>query len=398
VAFIDTITDQSRWTAIGANWQQNWHDAFKDLLSDAGCFMRVYTYLTTDEDSPHTQLVPLVPIGAATPSRNCVIFSFENKSGVTGPTGTLFDGLLDLVAVTLDDLITPIAIDLSNGQTFDPGAILNGESVYDASGIGQTYMIESLLGLVPAPPQVIWWDGVYNGVLTSDLFWHKGSVKTIMVGSKSPVLVNEAQTFAIKYGLAELSQVLYAGNPIYAGDAVGGGPGGQMNTLQVPLTSGLDALYQGQLDDVLFAWERFTDPIRAFLSGDVAWQEHFQKGSTGTAYTLAGILDLRVGDWNTRAYGTFRATTYDGHPWVADYDYYIGDRVGFEQNGIIWADNVYKIKREWDWEKPLEVEVTVGEDKQKKDPFGAAFRTLATLYNFVGNLAGEGTIFSGGAV
>jgi hypothetical protein len=42
------------------------------------------------------------------------------------------------------------------------------------------------------------------------------------------------------------------------------------------------------------------------------------------------------------------------------------------------------------------VRVKIGEDKQKADPFGAAFKTIATLYNFVGQLAGEGTIFGGG--
>lgn len=407
IAYLNPINDESRWTCVGASWTSTWHDAFKDILSDAGCFMRVYTYLTTDADSPNQELnLILAQSGADTgggdilgnPLRNCCIFSFENKSGVTGPTGTLLDGMLQLVGVTLDDLITPVAIDLNTGNVYDPGQVLNGETVEEASGIGQTYLIEQLLDVAPAPPKVIWWDGTFNGVLNSDLFWHKGSVKTIMVGSHSPVLVNEAQTFAIKYALAELSYLIYAANPDPVGD--GGADGGnagaavQASSWMTPGTPGLDALYQGQLDDVLLAWERFTDPIRAFYAGDVAWQEHYQKGTSGTAYTLAGILDLRVGDWVTRAYGTYKAGSYDGHPWVADYDYFLGDRVGFEQDGIIWVDNCYKIKREWDWEKPMEVEVTIGEDKQKSDPFGAAFRTIAMLYNLVGSVVGQGTIFT----
>jgi hypothetical protein len=32
----------------------------------------------------------------------------------------------------------------------------------------------------------------------------------------------------------------------------------------------------------------------------------------------------------------------------------------------------------------------------KADPFGAAFKTIGTVYNLVGQLAGEGTIFTGG--
>jgi hypothetical protein len=44
----------------------------------------------------------------------------------------------------------------------------------------------------------------------------------------------------------------------------------------------------------------------------------------------------------------------------------------------------------------LRVSVKIGEDKQRSDPFGAAFKTIAAVYSFVGQLAGEGTIFSGG--
>ena len=84
--------------------------------------MRVYTYLTTDEDSPNVQLAGLLGGGKtgqelAKPRRNCCIFSFENKSGVTGPTGTAFDGLLQTVAVTLDDLITPVLVNSGDEVT-----------------------------------------------------------------------------------------------------------------------------------------------------------------------------------------------------------------------------------------------------------------------------------------
>jgi hypothetical protein len=67
--------------------------------------------------------------------------------------------------------------------------------------------------------------------------------------------------------------------------------------------------------------------------------------------------------------------------------------VGFEQNGIIYVDNVVGIKREWDWGKPLVVSITIGDDKNKSDPFNAAFKTMAAVYSFVGQIAGEGTLF-----
>jgi hypothetical protein len=309
------------------------------------------------------------------------VFSFEQVDGITGPTGTIADGLLSTVAVTLDDLITPVLVDLNTGNAFDAGQVLNGEPVYDAAGVSNTYLLQQLLDVAPAPPKVIWWDGTYTGMINTDLTWHKGSVKTIMTGSHSPVIVNQAITFGIRYALSQLQTVIVFG--------LFGSTGGP------PIGAGLSDLYMGQLDDVFLAWERFTDPIRALKAGDLAWQEHFEKGS-GTAYTLAGILTLRDGDWKTRAFAAFKAETLNARPWIEGLDYQLGDRVGFEQEGVIYVDNVYAVKKDWSWTEPLRVHVKIGEDKLKADPFGAAFKTIGAVYNFVGQLAGEGTIFTGG--
>jgi hypothetical protein len=400
VAFVDPVFDQSRWSSCGGTWTP-WDETFKDLLEDSGCVMRAYTYLTTDEDSPNIELANLLTLAPeliqqltgidlstftgdlaklAAPQRNCVVFSFEQKDGRSGPTGTAADGLLATVGVTLDDLITPVTVNLTSGETYDPGGILNGVPVQDAAGIGSTQLIQQLLDVAPEPPKVIWWDSIYGGVVNSDLTWHKGAVKTTMTGAKSPIWVNEGISFAVRYSLAQLSDVINWWLTA----------GGEQ---QVPGTPGLDNLYQGQLSDVFLAWQRYTDPIRAIYGGDVAWQEHFEKGS-GTAYTLASIITLREGNWKTREFAAFKCENVPGWPWIADYDYFLGDRVGFEKQGIIYVDNVYGIKRDWNWKKPFGVLVKIGDDRQRDDPFHAAFKTMQGVYSLVGQLLGEGTVFS----
>jgi hypothetical protein len=406
VAFVDTVIDQSRWTAIGATWT-DMYKAFKDVLTDAGCIMRCYTYLTTDPDSPNTELASLLNLAPdiismltgvnlsglesnltalTAPIRNCCVFSFEQVDGVTGPTGTAADGLISQVGVTLDDLLTPVLVDPTTGMTYDPGNTLNGEPLADAAGVDESTLIRSLLDVLPAPPKVIWWDGTYNGMINTDLTWNKGAVKTMMTGSKSPVIINEAITFAIRYGISQLADVLNTYISLW--ESQNGIPG----QAQTPGTPGLDNLYQGQLDNTLLAWERYTDPVRALLAGDMAWQEHFEQGS-GTAYTLASVLTLRDADWKTRSFAAFKADTIDGHPWMANIDYQLGDRVGFEDAGIIYVDNVYGIRREWSWDKPLTVSIKIGEDKHKADPFAAAFKTIAAVYGLISEVAGEGTLF-----
>lgn len=398
VAFVNMALDQSRFTTIGATWT-DWHSTFKDILLDAGCVLRAYTFLTTDKDSPNGELADILRAApdlvgglldadmtdfdnfvdnAVRPQRNCVVFAVEQKDGRTGPTGTIADSFVSLVAVTLDDLISPFLVDVTNGRIIDAGQVLNGQSVEDATGLDRTYLIEKLTLTAPEPPKVIWWEGEFSGAINTDLIFHKSSAKTTMTGGKSPTIVNEAQTFGIRFGLSQIQTVITGG--IFAQT---GGP---------PIGVGLSDIYQGQLDNTLLAWQRFTNPIRALYSGDLSWQEHFEKG-TGTAYTLATTLTLRAGDFKTRPFASFKASVLNGRPWIVDKDYVLGDRVGFERDGIIYVDQVYSVKRQWSRSEYIKVTVGIGEDRMKADPFGAAFKTIGALWGAVGQTLGGGALF-----
>jgi hypothetical protein len=264
VAFVNPIIDQSRWTVLGATWT-DWHSAMNDILADSGVVCRAYTWLTTDVDSPHTELVDLITglagagvdlldlfglgtigelvstVGTdiaalARPTRNCVVFSLEDDSGQTGPTGTALDGLLNVIGVTADDLITATLLNVDTGQT------LNGEPIIDVAAPSPP-IIQTLLGVAPAPPKVIWREGQFNGMLKSEVNMHKGPVLTVMTGGRSPTIVNESITFAIKYGLSQLSDMI----TLAVGASATFTP--DNFTWQQPLTNGLDSLYQGQLDN-----------------------------------------------------------------------------------------------------------------------------------------------------
>ena len=387
VAFVNPATDESRWSCIGATWT-DWHSTTSDMLKDAGVVLRAYVWLPEDPDSPHTELADMAGMlpkkwqgnlkHAIRPTRPCVVFSLEDMSGQTGPTGTAIDGLLNVVGVTLDDMITSVLVDGQTGQT------LNGEKIIDVNN--ETPLFASALGVATAPPKAIWRDGQFTGIISADHSFHKAPVKTVQTGGKSPALVNELQTFGIKYGIAQLS---------YAFTVAGGVDASFTPSTfhwQTPLTDGLDALYQGQLDNVLFAWERFTDPARAFYSGDVAYQEYVERG-TGTAYTLAGILSLREGLYKTRAYQGFQVKTRNGHPWLIDVDVRLGERAGFEFDGIIYVDQITAVRREWDRQKPVLVSMSIGDDRDHRDPVARLVRFISGIWTTVGMLAGEGTIF-----
>jgi hypothetical protein len=381
VAFVDPILDTSRWTVLGATWT-DWHSATTDMLKDAGVIMRAYTCLPDEDlDSPYeelTDIMDLVGLGALDqfikPTRNCVVFRFEDWSGHRGPTGTAIDGLLNVIGVTLDDLFTTTLIDANTALTLD------GEPLFDSNG-NNIPIFEALLGVAPRPPNVIWREGQFTALIDATHTLHKGSPRTVMTGGKSPSLVNELQTFGIRYALSELSAMINV--------AIGS----FVNTAwEMPATPGLENLYQGQLDNVLFAWERMTDPLRAIWNGDLSYQEVFDRGG-GTAYTLSGILTLRTALWKTRAFQGFKAKVRNGRPWTVDSDTHLGERNGFEFEHVIYVDQLIGIKHSVDRKKPLLTELTVGEDRNTFDPMARVMRAVQGLYSIVGAFAGEGTIF-----
>jgi hypothetical protein len=207
IAFVNPITDTSMWTVLAATWT-DWHSTMGDLLDNAGCMVRAYTWLTTDKDSPHTALSDLLENGSADelsavtgipvsrlfdqsggklanlarPLRNCVILDCQDKSGRVGPTGTALDGLLELIGLTLDDMITDVLLDTQSMQ------VLDGEEVIDTSQINMFFA--TLLGIKIPPPHVIWREGQFTGMVHREVNLHKGAPVTMMTGGRKPKSVD----------------------------------------------------------------------------------------------------------------------------------------------------------------------------------------------------------------
>lgn len=394
VQFVNAALDQSRTTVFTGAWN-DFHTASLDTMRDAGVCARAYTCFTDDVDNPQPELAGLMPttplnsipiVGSlvsaveafldrtgladipenatvadlARPQRNCVMVAFEDHSGYSGPTGTAADGVINLFASTLDDLITNtvIPIDSDDDGEVDP-------------------LFRKILGVAPPPPWAVYRDGQHSGIIESNYTQHKGPVKTVMTGGKSPKLVNDIQTFLIKWGLSQLQTVVVAG--------FGGSTGGP------PIGAGLDELYQGQLDNKLLAWQRYTDPLRALVTGDLGYLESFERGNA--AYTISAILTLRQGNWKTRAFRSFRTSIRQSAPYIIYYDIMLDDRVGFEQDGILYVDQAHAIKYEYDRNKPITFTVSVGDDTKDQDPFSQGIKALQGLGALIGAVIGGDTLF-----
>lgn len=371
--YINPIFDQSRFEIFTSRWT-DFHTSSADMLDDAGCIWKAYTWLTEDEESPHPEFAQIgnaLPFGIVNavanrvmrPARNCVILACEDKSGVTGPTGTLLDGPINLIASTADDLIT---------ETLIPEYDQNGDGVTDP-------LIAKWFGVAPAPPWVVFRDGDYSAIIESERSMHGSTARTIVVGGHSPGWLNQLQTFGIKFGLSQLQTVITEG--LFE------------NVGQAPVGSGLEEVYQGQFDDMLFAYQRFTDPVRALQAGDFAFLEMFAQGSGGSAYTISGELDIRSGQWKSRPFTAFKVSIRNGFPWVAQLDFTLGDRCAFEMANVLHVDQVTAIRYMWDKDTPVRVELAVGSKAQEEDPVGKAVRSLAGFWNMFGAFAGSQSLF-----
>lgn len=371
---INPVTDQSRFEVFAARWQ-DFHTTSQALLEDAGCIWRAYTWIKgEDTTSPH-------PDFGLFPTRTAVILAVENKSGITGPGGNFTTGFLSLIAGTADDLITDVLIP----QYADNGS----EYVITNAGEGPLAsltpdQVSNLFGLAPKPPTVVFQDGEYSGIVESNHMINGTTAKTIVTGGKSPGWVNDLITFGIKYGLSQLSDVFEYVAP--------GGLAAYQGSLQAPGTPGLQELYQGELDNTILAYQRYSDPARELYTGDMGFLENFQQG-TGTAYTISGVLSLRAGDWKTRPFVNYKTTVRNAAPYIYGIDFTLGDRVGFQMDNVVFCDMVASSKLSWDVKTPVNYTISIGTDYHLIDPVSKAMMAIAGIWNLFGMALGSQDLF-----
>lgn len=369
--FVNPFTDTSRFSVIASRWSPA-HDTCQGLLKDAGCHVRVYTWLPEDEDSPHPELAALIGQEAARPSRACLVIAVEDKSGVVGLTGTAVDGAVNLVATTADDLISELLYEFRDADAIDP-----------RTGKNVPPYVRDFLGIAPILPSIVFRESLAQSpIKSSERAIFKSKAKSILQGGKSPGWVNQLQTFGIKYGLSQF-QITSVVAPPAGGPAEGPAPQG----------SGLEEIYQGQFDNMLLAFQRYTDPLREIEAGNFGYLEYFTQEGGGTAYTISSALTIRQGHWKTRPYQAFKVSIWNRRPYSIYFDFDLGDRCLFEIDGLLYTDQVNAIRLHYDESTPKTFDITIGTDSEQEDPLGQAVRTLQTMWSAVGTLFGSNDLY-----
>ena len=334
----DFFTDTSMWTVLTTRFG-NFHDVVGDTLKDAGLIITCTRWLPGD---------PQLATSHFTLTKPTLVLDVVDKSGVRGPSGTLFDGLLKLGRTILEDGVTEeITIDP------DVGAPPPGYSEPNVFFTDRDW------------PWVAWRNGMrtgLSGVSTWEMTIHKPLAGAIVTGGKSPAWVNAGLKFLLNAALGYLGALI--GNP-----ALGLG------------------IFEDQVEDVVLAFHRIPNPMRQAAMGRGQYGEAWEN-TNGTGFSVSALQAIRVGMWKTRAYTSFKVTVVNGAPYWVGKHFTLGDRVACEvgRTGRLYIDQVNSLKLSWSREQDPKWEISIGNDSAE-EPRGAILsRQLEQVRAFVQSL------------
>ncbi|MEV0294535.1 phage tail protein [Nocardia sp. NPDC050710] len=325
---VDPLTDTSRWNAASARFDMA-DKLFQPILEDSGVNLTARFFLPREDEQPAPEYFYL--------ERPTVVLDTVDKSGVTGPTGTLIDGITSWIEEFTEDGTTPKRYPNLDSTT-------EYEAVYGHRGH---------LGTFKNFPWVWYFEGEYSGIGPSEVALHKPLATDVIIGGRSPGWVNAGIELAIK-GLLSLI--------------------------------GLDWLYRGQLDDVFLAWMVYRDMRRVERAGPFAFRELYITGSD-KAFTLDGLVAGLQGLHMTRGYTSKRVTVEDNAPYILGKDYELGDQIGFALGKQVFTDFVTELTFTDDRESSAKWQIVVGDGADEEDSMIKAWQRLGRVASAIKDLA-----------
>ncbi len=326
---INPLTDTSKWVAISGR-MDSIATLAGQVCKDNGIDMSAEAWLPGD---------PQPAPGWYTLTEACIVVRFIDKSGVTGPTGTIVDGLIKDAVDIADSML---------GEILDPLA----DSEYRPEGIN----------LAPAfgvnwvrPWTVLLPDVPRSGVKECHITEHHPLAYTVVGGGRSPDWVNKLIDVLLELALSEILAAL--------------GASGIAPTL-------LDGIF----DNVILAFQEIENAPRRFKLGKFGFPEYFT--STGsTAYTLDEFFALEIAMWETRGYSSCKAIMYDQVPYTLGRDYQNGDLMSWIHDGKLYTDYITEIVATDDRQKRVEVLTTIGDGSAQESPWAKIQRRLQGFEN-----------------
>ena len=280
-----------------------------------------------------------------------LIWSIEPMGGLRGPTGTMVDGLIQLVRSIASDGIT----ETTEAVPYDPPI--------EYRDVGW--------GTKVASPAVVFyraqrWTRMEGSGQVGVRSWkrrvHKALATSIITGGRSPGWVNSGIKMLVNAALGWIGMIF----------------------LNPGLTLGV---LDDQVEDVVLAFAQWPFMDRAAVMGRDAFGEAWET-SGGTGFSLSTIAAIRQGRTATRAYTSYQIEAINGAPYIVGRHMDIGSPVSAEvgRTGRLYTDTLRSKRIEF---SPGEVQwvLAIGVDNEERSPAARLGRILESVRTVTQNLS-----------
>lgn len=383
------LGDNSPLTIVHSRFR-SFHDVAKKILEDGELTVVCRRYLKGDPHpfselqgelgiDPVEDLFSLIPI-----RHGCLIWDIVDNSAWGTQTafgGSLLTGLIRAVVNIGSDGMTE-GVDIFTGDPTFPGE----------------YYSPWFLGTSPQAPWVVFEDGMWSGIESSEFTYHEATSTSFVTGGSSMPGVNEAISAAINIGGDFLTSLI--NTQLASLGAVGG-------AIDLPPLGGLmDAVAKPLYENVILAFMEIPTLRAAGLSlpiagledvitglGDFHLYEDWAEGGD-RAFTLSAFAAVRAKIHATRARVDHTMKVSDAAPYyIGEKGYghfWLGNRVGttFAEYPIphtIFVERVKKIGYEWGKDGPSGWEISLGY-KKPQDPALAALEWIRDINGVLGEM------------
>lgn len=330
VIFTDPLLDTSPWIFLHGRMDTCWKLMLQQL-QDNGLYASMDLWLPGDPQ----------PEGVAFPLKVATyVFNIRDYSGVTGPTGTVIDGLVE-------DLVDFGGSIL--GGVLQPFLNPNNEYVPPGSNI----VIAPALGVNFVPPWVVFdGDANDNGVVSMDIAYHHVLCWQLVMGGRSPQWLNDLLNAFFEF-IIDIFMML------------------------IGITGISDTLLDGILDNAFLAFEVFENTNLRIQLGPYGFPEKFFPLSS--TYNIDSLFAAITAMWDTRGYPAAQFTFTDGEPYTLGVDLFPGAMASIVRRGTLYTDYVDEIEITDSVDARGKLSVQVGDGRREDSPMLIAQRKLVGL-------------------
>lgn len=384
------LGDNSNLTVVFSRFK-TFHDVAKRVVEDAQLTITCRRYLHGEDPHPFEDLRgelnigPLEDLLSLIPIRHgCLVWDIDDKS--EWGTETAFGGSLlvgfvrAMVTIAADG--TTEGVDVFTGDPTFPGEYGN----------------PLFMGTSPKAPWVVFQEGAYTGIKSSEFIYHEATDTSFVTGGHSMPGINEAISAGINIGGDFLTS--FINSQLAALGAIGG-------AIDLPPLGGLmDAVAKPFYEDVFGAFMEVPTLRAAGMSLPIAGLEdiitglgdfHYYEGwadGVDKAFTLSAVMSVRAKMWATRPYTSHLIKVSDASPYYIGEKgfghFWLGDRVGttvlgYPDPDMIFVERVNKIKYAWDQDGPKGWEIAIGY-REPQDPLLKVFEAIRDINGAMGQL------------